>query len=140
MMGRKRQQQGSSNSYSGYHGHSAQRDKQLQGNYDALDNDDYRRLCAEFDGSGDDYDDYESAPPCIGLCLLRKSQGLEPPPPVVTKPCVGKCQHRRQLGLPDQSVVRRGRPCVGLCYLAKKRATQERKRREQEREKKKTNS
>merc|ERR1712212_93713 len=93
MMGRKRQQQGSSNSYSGYHGHSAQRDKQLQ----------------EFDGSGDDYDDYESAPPCIGLCLLRKSQGLEPPPPVMTM------------------------PCVGICYLAKKRAAEERKRREEKR-------
>jgi len=117
MMGRKRQQQGSSNSYSGYHGHSAQRDKQLQ----------------EFDGSGDDYDDYGPAPPCIGLCLLRKSQGLEPPPPVMTMPCVGKCQHRRQHGLPDQRVVRRGRPCVGLCYLAKKRAAEERKRREERR-------
>merc|ERR1719308_726478 len=105
MMGRKRQQQGSSNSYSGYHGHSAQRDKQLQ----------------EFDGSGDDYDDYESAPPCIGLCLLRKSQGLEPPPPVVTKPCVGKCQH--------------GQALCGALLSGQEEGCQERKRREEERKK-----
>ena len=32
MMGRRKNQQSSSNTHSGYHGHSSQKDKQLQGN------------------------------------------------------------------------------------------------------------
>ena len=90
----------------------------------------------EFDGSGD-YEDYPE-PPCIGLCLIRKRLGLEPPPPILTKPCVGKCQHRRQHGLKEQLIVRRGKPCVGLCYIDKKRAAEGRRRRREEKEKRAT--
>merc|ERR1711892_388574 len=118
MMGRRKNQAGSTNTHSGYHGHNSQIDRQLE----------------EFDGSGDDYDD-EGEPPCIGLCLMRKRLGQEPPPPVLTKPCVGKCQHRRQHGLKEPPKRKRRKPCVGLCYIRKLKAAEERRRRKEEKEK-----
>ena len=66
-----------------------------------------------------------------------KQLGKEPPPPVLTKPCVGKCQHRRQHGLRKQNIVRRRNPCVGLCYIAKKRAAEKRRKEEKEKSEKK---
>jgi len=119
MMGRRKHQQASINTHSGYHGHQGQKNGQLE----------------EFDGSGDNYDDDDIETPCIGLCLLMKKLGQDPPPPVLTKPCVGKCQHRRQLGLKEQNIRKKKRPCVGLCYIEKLRAAKEKKRNEEKKNK-----
>ena len=87
MRGRKGQQ-GAANAFAGYYGHGSN----VGGRRDS-------QYSWEYEGSGEDYEDYRT--PCIGLCLLYKERGITPPPPARKAPCVGKCQHRRQLGMTD---------------------------------------
>merc|ERR1711936_366016 len=78
-----------------------------------------------------------STEPCIGLCQLEKTNKIEKDPELnslqsrKSKRCVGLCYILRKKGQvvdPHLEELQKRRPCVGLCYLLKKKKKKKKKK------------